>query len=184
MRHLEHFAPADDAKRHQETSGKDGAKYSKKCHWRALLGVHLPPRQGRALASISKAEVYWALPPAGDYDGPSQHQSACKFVASKHPPCMFLWILLTNHPHVSLQACSMVVQRAAIWRQVYRLTILLEVGQPGSVGRKMRPSVSMLFSWITSSAAWPTCRYGLLSRSPEARGNLVWCYTGRNNQEQ
>lgn len=97
---------------------------------------------------------------------------------------MFLWISLTNHPHVSLQACSMVVQRAAIWRHLYRLTILLEVSQSGSVGRKMRPSVLMLFSWITSSAAWPTCRYGLLSRSPEARGNLVWCYTGRNNQEQ
>lgn len=144
MRHLEDFAPADDAKRHQETSGKDGAK--------------------NAIEELSLDCIY--LQGQGEHQHQLiRHRYTERYLLQetrmvlhsirvpKHPPCMFLWILLTNHPHVSLQACSTVVQRAAIWRQVYRLTILLEVSQPGSARRKTRPSVSMLFSWITSSAA-------------------------------
>lgn len=56
---------------------------------------------------------------------------------------MFLWASLTNHPHVSLQACSMVVLRATIWGHICRLAVLLEVSESGSVGMKMRLSVSM-----------------------------------------
>ena len=59
--------------------------------------------------------------------------------------------------------------------------------QPVWICRKENETISVyavLFSWLMSAAAGPTCRYGLLSRSPEARGNWVWCYTGRNNQEQ
>lgn len=125
-------------------------KESDKCHGRALFGLRLPQKQAGALASIWLRHIH----------GYSEHYllqesntvlhsiraclQICGLKASTR--CMFLWTSLTNHPHVSLQACSMVVLRATIWRHVCRLTILLEVSQSGSVGRKMRLSVSMLFS--------------------------------------
>lgn len=148
--------------------------------WGALFGLYLPQ-------TIRLRHIHW-------YTQCCLLQKS-KMVLSQHRSCLQVCGLrasalcvpvvpLTDHPHVRLQACSMAVLRATVWRHVCRVTVLLEISQPGSAGRKMRLSVSVLFSWLMSAAAGPTCRCDLLSRSPEARGNWVWCYTGRNNQEQ
>lgn len=138
----------------------------------ALFGLHLPQKQEGAPASI----IHWYT---------EQHQCACKFVSYRHPPCVFLCFTYQSSP------CKPVGMQHGC-AESNHLEMCLQVdnfvgSQPVGICRKENETVSVyavLFSWPMSTAAGPTCRYGLLSRSPEARGNWVWCYTGRNNLEQ
>lgn len=156
----------------------DRTKQSDKCHEGALFGLHLPQKQVRTLSSIRLRHVY-------------EHTEHYYLHQSKTVPhSIAVWLQVC-----CLKAFTLCVPLGITYQsspckpagmqhdcaESNHLGTYLQVGsfvgsQPVGICRKENKTISVyvvLVLWLVSAAARPTCRCGLPSRSPEARGNWV-----------